>query len=201
MEFYGRFFDEELSAFINKDRWKVNQGELKGVNISDKFIKYLKKIDEEISSVLFKGGNLNVSFQLKPLLPQSRPTGNKVPFVEQVYLNLDGYENTYKMGTQSWTFYSWPGNRGAPGARMNISLSDYGTSDTKYFEGDWALFKLLGDASVSQGESSSQLIFNWIFYKNNFYDVTVSYILKAASSRNPFSENFFKSFSLPNKIN
>ncbi|MCZ6702702.1 MAG: type VI secretion system membrane subunit TssM, partial [Ignavibacteria bacterium] len=195
------FFDEELSAFINKDRWKVNQGELKGVNISDKFIKYLKKIDEEISSVLFKGGNLNVSFRLKPLLPQSRPTGNKVPFVEQVYLNLDGYENTYKMGTQSWTFYSWPGNRGAPGARMNISLSDYGTSDTKYFEGDWALFKLLGDASVSQGESSSQLIFNWIFYKNNFYDVTVSYIIKAASSKNPFSKDFFKSFSLPNKIN
>jgi len=194
------FFDEELSAFINKDRWKVNKWENKGINISDKFLKSLKYADE-ISKVLFKDGDLNVSFRLKPRLPQSRIIGNKKLTVVQVYLNVDGYGDTYKMGTQFWTDYSWPGNKGAPGARMNISLNDYGTSETKSFEGEWALFRLLGDASFSRGESSSQFIFNWKFYKNNYYDVTVSYILEAKSSRNPFAKNFFRSFSLPNKIN
>ncbi len=181
------FFNEELSAFINKDRWKVIQGEFKGVNISKKFLNALIKA-EDISSILFKSGDLNVSFSLKPELPQSKLTGDKELTVVQVYLQLDGVNNIYKSGNPSWTEYIWPGNKGAPGAKMNISLSDNSTSNTKVFEGDWALFKLLGDASVSQGESSSQLIFNWIFYKDNFYDVTVSYILKAASSKNPFSK-------------
>jgi type VI protein secretion system component VasK len=104
------------------------------------------------------------------------------------------------MGTQFWTKYlTWP--TGTPGARINISLSDNSTSNTKVFDGEWALFRLLGDASFSQGETSSQFIFNWEFYKENFYDVTVRYILEAKSSREPFSKNFFKSFSLPNKIN
>jgi len=106
------------------------------------------------------------------------------------------------MGTQIWSDeYRWPGNSGASGASLYISLRDIGRSETKYFEGDWALFKLFDDADGSRETSSSQFIFNWNFYKNNYYDATVSYILKAASSRNPFSENFFKSFSLPNKIN
>ena len=193
------FFDEELSAFINKDQWEVIEWNNKGANISGIFLNALKKA-AEISKVLFKGGELGVSFRLKPRLPQSRLTGNKKPTPIQVYLNLDGYEDTYKMGNPSWTDYSWPGNRGAPGAKMNISLSDHSTSDTKAFEGEWALFKLLDDASFSGGESYSQFIFNWNFYKNNYYDVTVSYILDAKTNKHPFSENFFKSFYLPNKI-
>ncbi|MCH8034106.1 MAG: type VI secretion system membrane subunit TssM [Bacteroidetes bacterium] len=195
------FFYEELSAFIKKDRWEVIEWNNKGVYISPQFRNALIKADE-ISKALFKGGDLNVSFRLKPQLPQSRLTGNKKPFVEKVYVNFHGYEESYEMGTRIWSDeYSWPANSGEPGASLYISLRDYGTSIKKDFEGDWALFKLLDDADGSRGTSSSQFIFNWTFKKNNKYDVTVSYFLKATSSRNPFSENFFKSFSLPNKIN
>jgi type VI secretion system protein ImpL len=194
------FFDKELSAFINKNRWKANEWQNIGVNVNYEFISALKKADE-ISNVLFNGGDLNVSFQFKPELPQSRPTGNKKTFVEKVYLNFDGHMDTYEMETPFWSdYYIWPGNRGAPGASLYISLSDNSTSETKEFEGDWALFKLLDIASPSPGESSSEFIFSWNFYKDNFYDVTVSYKLKARSSRNPFSKDFFKSFNLPNKI-
>ena len=148
------------------------------------------------------GGDLNVSFSLKPVLPESRLTGDKKLTVVQVYLQLDGVNNIYKSGNPSWTEYIWPGNKGAPGAKMNISLSDNSTSNTKVFEGDWALFKLLNSTSTPpRRRTNSQFIFNWNFSKDNYYDVTVSYILKAASSKNPFSKDFFKSFSLPNKIN
>ncbi|MCK5699995.1 MAG: hypothetical protein KAI29_02545, partial [Cyclobacteriaceae bacterium] len=112
------FFDEELSAFIDKDRWEVNHWETIGINISEKFLNALIKADE-IGKVLFKGDDLSVSFRLKPQLPQSRLTGNKKPFVEKVYLNFHGYEETYEMGTRIWSDeYNWPGNSSAPEASL-----------------------------------------------------------------------------------
>ena len=194
------FFNDELAAFINKDRWKANQWENQGINISSELLNTLKKADE-ISSVMFKGGDVGISFRLKPQLPVSKSIAGKKPTVIQVYLRLDGVEDTYKMGSTFWSDFTWPGTRGQPGSRMNITLSDYGTSETKSFDGEWALFRLLVDASSIRAESASQFAFNWTFYKDNFYDVTVSYTLSAASSRNPFTANFFKSFKLPGKIN
>ena len=194
------FFNNDLSAFINKDRWKVNQWENEGVNISNEFLSSLKKAND-ITNTLFKNGDLGISFKLKPELPQRKPIQGKIPIVEQVYLYLDGEENYYKMGAPYWIDFNWPGSKGTPGARMNVSMRDYGTSDTKYFDGKWALFRMLEDASSSHGQSSSQYIFSWFFKKENLYDIIVSYNLDAGSSHNPFSSGFFKSFTLPDKIN
>jgi type VI secretion system protein ImpL len=194
------FFNTELSAFINKERWKINQWENEGLYVSNELISCLKRADD-ISATLFKNGELSVNFRLKPQLPESRIINNQKPIVEQIYLSIDNFDNYYKMGAAFWTDYSWPGSRGTPGARMNITIRSYGNSDTKSFDGEWALFRLLQDASVSSGETSSQYVFNWSFKKENNYDIIVSYLLNAGSSRNPFSPGFFKSFSLPSKIN
>jgi len=80
-------------------------------------------------------------------------------------------------------------------------LNEFGTSNIISYTGEWAFFRLLKDASVSRGESSSQLVLNWNFAKPNLYDIAVGYILNAGSSRHPFSQNFFKSFKLPSTIN
>ena len=169
-----------------------------GLGVSNELINALKKADD-ISSTLFKTGDLNVTFKLKPQLPESKSGSGQKPIIEQVNLYIDGVEEPYRMGSPFWKDYYWPGAKGTPGARLNISMRNYGT-DTKAYNGEWAFFKLLNDASVSRGESSSQYNLNWFFAKNN-YDVTVSYLLNAGSSRNPFSKNFFSSFSLPTKIN
>ena len=124
----------------------------------------------------------------------------KKPIVEQIYLNLDGTENYYQMGAPFWTDYTWPGNKGTPGVRMNISIHDYGTSDTKTFDGEWALFRLIKDASISEAGSSSQYRLTWNFKKENLYNVNVSYMLHTYSSKNPFSSGFFSSFNIPNKL-
>jgi len=105
------------------------------------------------------------------------------------------------MGAQFWSDYVWPGSKGTPGAKMYISIRNYGSSDAKSYDGDWALFKLLNDASVTRGESSSQYICSWHFQRENTYDVVVSYKLNAGSSRNPFSGNLFRSINLPSRIN
>ena len=187
-----------MSPFINKERWSINKWEGQGINFSNDFISALKKA-EQVSGTLFNNGDMSISFKLKPQLPESNPILGDKPIVEQVYLYLDGVENYYKMGAPFWTDYTWPGTKGTPGARLNISIYGYGTSYTKSFDGDWALFKLFDDATVSKG-SSSQYIFNWLFKKQNEYNIIVSYIVNTGSSKNPFASNFFSSFNLPNKI-
>lgn len=194
------FYNDELSAFIRKDSWKVNSWNNEGLSVSDSFIRTLKKADD-ITSTLFKSGDLGISFRLKPQLPDSKTIGNDKPIVEQVYLYLDGVEDYYKMGSPFWIDFAWPGGKGTPGARMNISIRNIGTSDTKSYEGEWALFHLLNQATISPGDSPSQYNFNWFFQKSGSYDVTVSYQLSSGSSKNPFTRDFFSSFHLPDKIN
>jgi type VI secretion system protein ImpL len=194
------FYNQELSSFINKERWRANQWENEGLNISNDAIEALKKADA-ITSTLFKGGDLSVSFRLKPGIPDSRPIAGRRPIVEQVFLSIDGKDNQYKMGAAFWDDYTWPGGRGVPGVRMNISIRDFGTSEQKKYEGDWAFFRLLNEANISRGESASQYVLNWSFKKDGAYDVTVIYTLDAGSTRNPFASNFFKTFELPTKIN
>jgi type VI protein secretion system component VasK len=79
------FGGEELSEFINKDRWKVNQWENRGLSVSGSLIAALKKADD-ISTTLFKSGDLGFSFRLKPQLPDSKPIRGQKPIVDQVYL-------------------------------------------------------------------------------------------------------------------
>ncbi len=193
------FFNTELSPFINKERWSVNKWEGMGIDFSVDFISALKKADQ-ISGMLFKDGDMNVSFKLKPQLPESSPIAGSKPIVEQVYLNLDGEENYYKMGAPFWSDYSWPGRKGTPGARLNVSIHGYGTSDTKSYDGEWALFKLFNNAAVSKGASSSQYVVNWLFKKQGEYNIYVSYLVNTGSSKNPFAGNIFNSFSLPGRI-
>ncbi len=192
------FFGTELSPFINKGNWSVNKWEGSGINISNNFIESLKKADL-ISGTLFKNGNMKIFFKIKPQLPESNPVSGAKPIVEQVYINLDGTENYYKMGVPFWSEYSWPGGRGTPCARLNVSVHGYGTSETKSYDGEWALFKLLDEAVVSAG-SSSQHVYNWNFKKAGVYNIYVSYVINAGSSRNPFMPDIFGSFNLPEKI-
>ena len=194
------FFNTELSDFINRETWKVNQWNNEGLNVSNAFINTLKKADD-ITGTLFKNGDLGINFRLKPQLPESKTIGSSKPIVEQVYLYLDGVEDYYKMGAPFWSDYVWPGVRGTPGARMNISIRNIGTSDSKSFDGEWALFRLLNQATISRGDSPSQYTFNWFFQKSGSYDVTVSYQLSSGSSKNPFTKDFFSSFHLPDKLN
>jgi type VI secretion system protein ImpL len=194
------FFDSELSPFIKKENWRVNLSGNEGLSFSRDFINALKKADE-ISSILFRGGNLNFSFRLKPQLPVSKMVDGNKATVLQYYLKIDDIVESYKMGSPSETSHIWPSHRGTPGTVLNIILNEFGTSDAKSFEGEWSLFRLINEASISRGNASSQLILNWNFSKPNQYDVDVSYVLNAGSSRHPFSKNFFKSFKLPKTLN
>ena len=194
------FFNSELSSFIKKEDWKVNQFEGASASFSEDFINALKKADE-ITNIMFKGDAMNLTFRLKPQLPISKTISDRKVTVIQYYLKIDGVVDVYKMGSPSETNFNWPNNKNTPGSALYISLNEFGTSDIKSYNGEWSFFRLLHDATISRGNASSQLILNWNFSKPNLYDVNVSYILNAGSSRHPFSQNFFRSFKLPNTVN
>lgn len=194
------FINQELAGFINVGRWNPVSWDNEGISISREAISALKKAND-ISTTLFRNSDLSVSFRLKPQIPESRPINREKPIVEQVYLSIDNVDNYYKMGASFWTDYTWPGSRGVPGARMNLTIKDYGSTETRSYDGEWALFRLFSDASIAAGETSTQYICNWYFKNENKYDVLVRYTLNAAGSKNPFSPDFFKSFRLPDKLN
>jgi type VI secretion system protein ImpL len=178
----------------------VIQWNRQGISVSNEFISSLKKFDA-ITSTFFKNGNLNAAFKLKPQLPESRTVRGQKPVIEQVYISIDGVENYYKMGAQFWTDFEWPGSKGVPGTKIYMTIRNYGNSDPKSFEGDWALFRLLNEASVVKGNTPSEYTCSWHLFKENLYDVIVSYKLNAGSSKNPFSGNSFSSINLPSRIN
>lgn len=196
---FWTFYNSELSSFIKKDDWKVNQQEGTGASFSVDLINALKKADE-ITSMLYKGGELNLTFKLKPQLPDSKTISDRKATVIQYYLKIDGVIDNYKMGAPYETVFNWP-DKSSSGSSFYLMINEFGTSDIKSYSGDWSFFRLLNDATISRGNSASQLILSWNFAKPNLYDVTASYILNAGSSKHPFSQNFFKSFKLPNSLN
>ena len=128
------FFNSELSSFIKKEDWKINQFENTGAGFSTEFINALKKADE-ITSIMYKGGDMNLTFRMKPQLPVSKAISEKKATVIQYYLKIDGVIETYKMGSPFETVYNWPNNQSNPGTALYITLNEYGTSDIKSFEG------------------------------------------------------------------
>ncbi|RPI66451.1 MAG: hypothetical protein EHM47_16615 [Ignavibacteriales bacterium] len=194
------FFNSELSPFIKKETWKISSWENEGLSISRDFINSMKKADE-ISSIMFRDGKMDLTFRLKPLFPpESKTVSGKKATVVQYYLKINDIAETYGMGSPTETSYSWPNNQ-VQGANLYITLDEFGASDPISYFGEWAFFRLLNRANILRGESSSQVILKWNFAKPNLYDATIGYTLNAKSSRHPFSQNFFKAFKMPDTIN
>lgn len=194
------FVNNELSGFINKERWKVNEWQGEGLNISREAFSALKRADE-ISSTLFKNGELNFTFRLKPQLPDLKTINNNKPIVDEIFLSLNNVDNSYQMGAPAWTEYSWPGDKGVPGAKMKVSVRGYGSFETRAYQGEWALFRLLNDGTITSGGPPSQYRISWGYQKENLFNIQIIYLLNAEGTRNPFEPGFFRSFRLPDKIN
>jgi type VI secretion system protein ImpL len=90
-----------------------------------------------------------------------------------------------------WTQVVWPGRSGA-----GLRISTQQGPDAKEFNGDWAWFRLLQEATV-QRQSSTEYLLLWPFDNG----VTVQYNLRTRSGSNPFNNlNSFFSFSCPESL-
>ncbi|MFH1197527.1 MAG: type VI secretion system membrane subunit TssM [bacterium] len=193
------FYTEELSDFINKDPWRANKWEDAGVNISNEMINFLSKADD-IGEAMFNNGVLNLSFQLKPILPVSKTINDRKPIVEQVYIYINGIENYYQMGSPFYLDFSWPVSQGTVGVKLNATITGIGTADEINYDGEWALFRLL-DKAIIEKKSTRQYQLSWNFKRERLFDISIIYELRASSTKNPFQRNYFGTLNLPAKIN
>ena len=194
---FWTFFNDELDNFMNRDPWRAKKWEDMGIDISTEMVNTLSKIDD-IGNTMFKSGALNLSFEMKPMLPVSQDIGSIKPIVEQVYININGVEEKYYMGSPYWFDVNWPLKQGRAGADLTISLTGVGFAEKKY-EGEWGLFRLLDEANIER-KSSRLFQLSWNFKKDGRYDVRVSYELRASSTKNPFKQRYLSSIDLPKKI-
>jgi type VI protein secretion system component VasK len=195
-----RFINSELNQF--KGDLKTNKMGNQGISFSREFKSALKEA-EKISSILFKGGNLSLAFRLESKFPVSKEIAGKKEGLVQQLLMIDGVGKNYEMGgSPVETFHRWPNKDGIPEAILEVKLVNtrYGSKSIRY-KGDWALFKLINQASISPGDMTSQIVLTWKFSSLNQYDIDVSYILTAEGSKHPFSRDFFSSFILPKTVN
>ncbi|MEE9429995.1 MAG: type VI secretion system membrane subunit TssM [Melioribacteraceae bacterium] len=193
------FFNDELADFVNKNSWRIKKWENINIKLSRNMINTLKLADD-IGKTMFNNEVLNLSFQMKPLQPVSQLINGSKPIVEQTYLYINGIEDKYYSGSPYWIDIDWPVKQGGTGAKLNISIRNFGSGDEKSFDGEWALFRLLDLADI--GRKSSRLYqISWNFSKMNFYNIRTSYELRASSAKNPFKQGYLKQFHLPEKIN
>lgn len=192
------FYKEEMKDFINEEPWRIGKWEGAGIAVSNDMINFLTKADD-IGESMFGNGVLNLSFQMKPVLPVSQTINNKKPIVEQVYIYINGIESNYQMGSPFYTDYSWPMSRGAAGAKLSAKITGIGTADELNFDGEWALFRLL-DKAVIEKKSSREFQLIWNFKREKLFDINIIYELRAAGTKNPFQRKYLTGLSLPTKI-
>ncbi len=196
---FWSFYNEQLNPFIENESWRVKRWEGKGIIISESTKRVLERA-QNFSQTMFRGGEMGITFQLKPEIPISKEISMGKPIVEQTHLYLDGIDSYYNMGAPSWEDFSWPGREGSPGARLDITVRDIGGVKPIRFEGQWAFFRLLNEASTER-ITSSRFMLSWNFKNPGFYDITIKYLLQAESAKNPFSRDFLSAFHLPRGLN
>jgi len=149
----------------------------------------------EIGEALFSGGALRLEFELQAEVPERE---GDAPTPSQVFISIHGTDDAYRMGSfRPWVPFSWPGR---PGALLSISTQQ-GDLPAKQYNGDWALFRLLGDAQVRR-ISQTQYELQWPFRQPGQYALTAQYMLRAKSASTPFGNpaRFF-TFDPPSTLN
>lgn len=192
------YINEELADFVDPGNWEPRRWEGYGLSLSEQTKQALKKA-ESISRGLFSQGQLGLRFRLQPDLPE--PISANAPVVEQITLSIDGKQDNYRMGGQSWIEFVWPGREGMPGASLRLA-SRGGVFGVKSYPTEWGFFHLLDNTLEIRAETSSVFKLFWLFESSDRKQVIVNYRLDAISSFNPFQDyqGFFR-FFCPARLN
>ena len=121
------------------------------------------------------------------------------PIVKEINLMINGQEYGYISGSPYSLNIEWP-RKGNRSSRLNISISGIGTVSKKNFEGEWAMFRLFDEGTIVK-RTSREFDISWKFTQRNYYDIIISYELKANKSNNPFKYRYFGSYKIPHQIN
>ena len=137
------FFNETLKdqVELSGKRYTVKPGK----RVSPAILAFYSKA-RAVTDSLFPSGASAPAFSFtvrpaEPIIAEGSPY-----MVSDIKLSIDGTANTYKMGPRDWWVYKWPGETRKE-ARLTVRGSE-GLSEQIVRQGDWALLRLIDDASV-----------------------------------------------------
>jgi type VI secretion system protein ImpL len=123
---------------------------------------------------------LHLRFTLIPDLPK---TSDASPPISQVFIRVHGTEQTYEMGYQPTTTFTWPGERGA---QLVLSTRN-GRLPPKGKSGAWAWFRLLQEAEV-EPRARNEYSIRWTFDQRDRFSAVTRYTLRTDRTRRLFEQ-------------
>jgi type VI secretion system protein ImpL len=186
------FYDKELKMFLTTSGDAVVPRTLMNAQVafSQSFLDFVGKMNA-VRQALFPLGSPDaaVNFDL---------TADATPGVTQSLLEIDGNRLLYRNEAPSPVSFSWPSKSGTSQARLTISLEGSGEHPSARAEGEWALFRLLGQARIDRQSQNSYLVV-WSLRGADGTGRDVRYRLQARTIRNPFAPDFFRGIVCPER--
>jgi type VI protein secretion system component VasK len=161
------------------------------VAFSREFLDFIGKM-HAVRQALFPPGSPDVAVNFDM-------TADATAGVTQSLLELDGKRMLYRNEAPSPFPFAWPSKSGTSQARLTVSLEGSGEHpSTAPAEGEWALFRLLGQARISR-ESQTTYQVVWSLPGADGRRREVKYRLQARTIRNPFAPDFFRGIACPER--
>lgn len=175
------FVKEFLAGFIDTQTWKVRALDGQSIPISSETLAQIRRA-QQIRAAFFGAnpGSASAKFSLKPLKLDSEVRRFELSIGEQTPL-------VYTHGPKIPASFNW---QGGEVRRVRVVFEDLNDAvHRKEYEGDWALFRLLGDANVKAIDGSN-------------YELNIGvdgrkaeYQLSASGSNNPFNLDLLSGYS------
>jgi len=186
------FRQKELSPFLEEGRLEPKTWEGRGIRLSSSTRAFFDAADR-IGQSLMGSGGLRLRFELTPELPKKE---GDVPAPSLLAIQVHGTSQTYEMGYQPETVFTWPGS---PKARLVLDTRG-ATFTPKQKKGTWAWFRLLEEASVEPRTPEMYRV-RWTFKKGRRNLINVRYNLRSQANPRLFTDpvGFFR-FSVPETL-
>jgi type VI secretion system protein ImpL len=201
----ARFIDKELGPII------VRRGEVyasrtwgaQGVNLSSNFLNAISRLTDAGNALLQEGESCK--FELQPV-----PT----PGLTDILIEIDGQKILYRMGPQTWTAISWPGQSASQGARLQVTSFVGATVQVQNFPGRLGLLRILDQARVENPKGISSAL-EWRFKvtpafmsrnptgnvtREDFYPQGIRFNFRLVSGTNPLGLYTLRHNSLPQRV-
>lgn len=179
-----QFFQANLKPFVDTSKpvWSEMAAE-KPLGLAQDSIRRFQ-LAAKIRDAFFALGNTpQVQFELKPQALDANAGTFR--------LQIEGQEVVYRHGPEQAASLKWPGPTPSQGVRIVFETLD-GRQSSRSKEGTWALFRLLGEATIEPTSAPEK--FNLTFQLDG---MSARYELRAASVINPFNLRELQSFRCP----
>ncbi len=197
-----KFYTDIAKPFINTRKgWKNRVVDKYSLGLSRKTLKQIRRA-QTIKSIFFRSDAEvpSISFQLKPY----RMDKIDVRFI----LEVGNQRISYNHGPKFWKDLHWSGEDENKRIRIVFEGLD-GRRHEKAFDGPWAWFKLQDQSKLMKTKKSNVFLVSYEIpeirsvgdsVRNKKILHKITYLIKAKSVNNPFSQDLLNAFRCPGSI-